>query len=652
MNRRKFLTASAVTGYSLFVKADYAPANQARSDPGSEKEAANRRSIRATMTGEPNMKLVNMNYDVFVAGGGMAGVCTAISAARHGAKVLLVQDRSRLGGNASSEIKMHVVGANTSGARPGWREGGLIEEFRLEDAVHNPYRAWELWDLMLYDKCVSEPNLTLLLDSTLYAAEVKENKILSVMVRCDKTEQLYRVQAEIFCDCTGDSRLALEAGADYHIGRESKAEFGESLGSKKADKKTQGSSILFTAKKHGKPIPFVPPVWARKITKDQLRYRPVSSWEYGYWWIELGGMYDTIRDNEKLRFQLLAIVLGVWDYIKNSGEFPDAANWALETVGMIPGKRESRRIMGEHIMTQQDLEGGWRKFNDGVAIGGWNMDDHPPEGFDAPEKEPFHSVPLPEPYNISFASLYSRNIVNLMMAGRNISCSHVAFTSARVMATCSAEGQAVGTAAAQCVRNKRLPAELRKDKNQIWRLQQTLLRDDQTIRLVKNEDPGDLARNAKVSASSFIAGADPEHVTDGITRDLPGERKHCWAARMAGEPWIELQWNRPQQIQHLQITFDTGFQRVLTLSAQASVNRQMIYAPQPETVKDFTITIRTKDKRELTLIEVKDNYRRLFRHDFAPVWVESLRLTIRATNGTEEARVYEIRCYGAGNEIK
>ncbi len=258
---------------------------------------------------------------------------------------------------------MHIVGADSHGSPAGWRDSGLIEELRLEDAAHNPHRSFELWDLLLYDKCMNEPHLTLLLDSVVYKADQTDGKIHSVMVRCDKTEHIYRVKAKIYCDCTGDSRLALEAGAEYRQGRESRAEFNESLAVDKADTRTQGSSILFTAKQYEKVMPYSPPTWARKITREQLRFRAVGSWEYGYWWIELGGMYDTIRDNEKLRFELLSIVLGVWDHIKNSGLHPDSANWALETVGMIPGKRESRRIMGEHIMTQADLEGGWKTFD-------------------------------------------------------------------------------------------------------------------------------------------------------------------------------------------------------------------------------------------------------------------------------------------------
>jgi hypothetical protein len=596
------------------------------------------------------MTLVDLQGDVLVAGGGMAGVCAAISAARHGAKVILIQDRSRLGGNASSEIRMHIVGADNHGARPNWREGGLIEAFRLEDAVRNPHRAYELWDLLLYDQCISEPNLTLLLDTSVYSASVKSGEIESVMARCDKTEHLYRIGAQIFCDCTGDSRLALEAGAEYRMGRESIEEFGESLAPKVTDSSTQGSSILFTARKHDRPMPYQPPKWARKITRDQLKHRPTSSWEYGYWWIELGGAHHTIRDNELLRYELLSVVLGTWDYIKNSGNHPSSTNWALESVGMIPGKRESRRIMGDVLQNQTMLEEGWKTMNDGVAIGGWSFDDHPPEGFDAPDKPPFRSIKLAEPYNISLGALYSRNVPNLMMAGRNISNTHVAFSSTRVMATCSAIGQAVGTAAAQCASSKLTPRRLRADQSELFKLQQTLLRDDQTIRKVKNEDPGDVARKARVSASESIKGADPGHVLTGKTRDADGGNSNRWVASMpktggGGGPWLDLTWDTPQLIGEVQITFDTGFQRELTLSASDSVTRRVVRAPQPETVSHYTLTATLAEGESVKLASIKDNFQRLRRHRFEPVRVKRIRLQVHATNGSKEARVYEVRCY-------
>ena len=190
MRRRDFLSiAASGTAYSLIVRVDEPAAAAAGQSAGHAERSAD--EIRAELTriappgdlpasaAERHMKRVDLACDVLVAGGGLAGVCAAVAAARGGAKVVLVQDRSRLGGNSSSEIKMHVVGANNHGGRPGWREGGLIEEFRLDDAAGNPQRSFELWDLLLYDKCVSEPNLTLLLDTTLFAAQMqgRQNRI-------------------------------------------------------------------------------------------------------------------------------------------------------------------------------------------------------------------------------------------------------------------------------------------------------------------------------------------------------------------------------------------------------------------------------------------------------------------------------------------
>lgn len=651
MNRREFLTLTGgLTGYSVLVMAGgpgVAPPSRAANAAQFERiappqPAGDRFAV------EPHMTPVELCCDVLVAGGGMAGVCAAIAAARHGAQVVLVQDRSRLGGNASSEVKMHIVGANAHGARPGWREGGLIEEFRLDDAVNNPHRSFELWDLLLYDKVMREPNITLLLDTTLFAAETSEGLIRRVLARCDKTEHLYRVVAKQFLDCTGDCRLGLEAEAEFRVGREARSEFGESLAYDVADRQTLGSSILFTARDYGRPVPFQPPVWARKVTREMLKFRGVSSWEYGYWWIEWGGQLDSIRDNERIRFELLAIVLGVWDYIKNSGDKPDSVNWGMDWIGFIPGKRESRRLVGDYLLTQHDLQGRRGEPEDAVAIGGWPLDDHPPSGFDAWLEPPFRSVPLPDVYNIPLRSLYSRNVRNLWMAGRNLSASHAAFSSTRVMATCAVMGQAAGTAAALCVRHGLLPRQLYEDKVRLRELQQTLLRDDQTIKGLKNEDPADLARTARVSASHSHGLARPENVLSGEVRDLPGQWTHRWAAKFdEGEPWLELAWDQPQRLREVQITFDSGFHRELTLSASDQVSRQMVRAPQPETVRDYTLSCQPGAGggwRELA--RVTGNHQRLVRHRFEPVEVRALRLHIHATHGDPIARVYEVRAYG------
>jgi len=639
VNRRDFFQAAGLGTYSLIVLAGESAA-QTQSPPRDFDAIAPKDAPFAPA--EKHMRLVELEADILVAGGGLAGACAAIAAARQGARVVLVQDRSRLGGNSSSEVKMHVVGANNHNGRPGWREGGLIEELRLADAVNNPQRSWELWDLLLYDKVISEPNITLLLETTLYAASVTGGRITEVAARCDKSEHLYRIRAKVFCDCTGDSRLGLEAGAEMRTGREARAEFGESLAPDQPDNRTLGSSILFTSRLYHNPMPFTAPAWARKINKEQLIHRPVTSWEYGYWWIEWGGDKDIVADNERIRFELLSIVMGVWDYIKNSGAFPDSRHWAMDWVGMMPGKRGSRRLLGDYILKQQDLmQGG---FPDAVAIGGWPMDGHPPEGFDRPDLPPNTVLKPPEVYDIPLRSLYSRNLANLFMAGRNISASYVAFTSARVMATCAVEGQAIGTAAAQCIERGLLPRELARDPKQVARLQQALLRDDQSIKHLRNQDQLDLARTATVSASAESGEAKAALVIDGVTRNLPDRHGdpaeiHLWAA--PAPAWIELRWPRPQRIRQVQLTFDTGFKRQLTLTAQESQNVNLLRAPQPETVRDYRILCGGR-----TLAEVKDNFQRQRRHTFDPVEMDSLRVEISATNGDPDARIFEIRCYG------
>lgn len=648
-NRRDFLKAAAfATTYTLMVKAP-----QSLSAAG--EDALSREAIAPRIdelapdsakpgqgTDEPHMSRVDLECDVFVAGGGLAGICAALAAARNGSRVVLVQDRSRLGGNASSEIRMHPMGSKF-----GIRETGIIEELSLANAYGNEQNSWEMWDLLLYDKCISEPNIKLLLDTTLYRATVKDGKIEDVWARCDRTEILYHIKSTIYMDCTGDSRLALEAGAEFMIGREDVATFNEPLADYDKPGTTQGSSILFTAREHDRPINFEAPSWARTIGPEDLQHRKISkkSWEYGYWWIELGGVYDTIRDNERLRFELLAIVLGVWDYIKNSGDFPGSENWALETVGMIPGKRESRRLTGEHILVQSDIEGGWKKFNDGVAFGGWALDDHPAGGFDAKEVKPFRPSPYDEPYNIPLGSLYSKNIENLMMAGRNISASHVAFSSTRVMKTCAVIGQAAGTAAAVCVRDKITPKKLRNDSAKIKALQQHLLRDDQTILGIRNDDPKDLARKAKVTASASVDGSKPENILSGVTWEGAGTLEHRWAAPMTQGPvWLRMEWDSPVTLSSLQVTHDTGLYRTLTITAQASVIKKMELGPQEETLSDYDIVGILEDGTEKPLASVKNNYQRLRRYTFDPVKVKAIKLDVKKSHG-KQARLYEVRAY-------
>ncbi len=589
-----------------------------------------------------------LETDFVVIGGGMAGVCAALAAARNGCRVVLVQDRSVLGGNASSEIKMHIVGADCHGQRPGARESGLIEELKIEDAVRNAYRCYPQWDLLLYEKVLAEPLITLLLDTTFLACtqDRETSAIRSVTVLRNSTEDVFQIEATFFADCSGDSRLGAEAGADFQMGREDQTEYGESLAPAEADRQTLGSSILITGKRHETPQPFRSPSWVRKFTKDDLHHRPIHSYEYGYWWFEWGGQLHTIKDNEIIRHELLRIAMGIWDYVKNSGDHPDSANWTLDWMGAIPGKRESRRLLGPHVLTQADVEEG-RIFPDAVAYGGWAIDLHPPSGVDARDEPPFTPTHVNQLYTIPLRCLFSRNVSNLLFAGRNLSASHIAFASTRVMATCAAAGQAVGTAAAIARENSAALSELTSGPL-LASLQQTLLKDDAFIPTLKNADPADLAPAAIVTASSEQEGSPAAAVVDGLTRSLDFENLGPWADGQTHRwesqelpAWIELTLPDGAALREIHLTFDTGFDRELILSSSDHVTKKIIRGPQPETVKHYRVLLDGK-----VVAEETDNYQRKRLHRIAsPFPARSLRIEVLATQGLPTARIFEIRAY-------
>jgi hypothetical protein len=602
----------------------------------------------------PELPVTFLETDFLVVGGGLAGLCAAVSAARNGARVVLLQDRSVLGGNASSEIKMHAAGADCHGGKPGARESGLIEELFLEDTVRNPHRNYSQWDLLLYEKAKLEPNLTLLLDTDCTAADSTPDanghiRITAVHAVCQSTEEAFHIVARYFADCTGDGRLGREAGADFTIGREAKSAFGETLARDVADRQTLGSSILFTARQHATSQPFIAPKWAREFSAADLKLRwiPASSYEYGYWWFEWGGQLDTIKDNEAIRHELLRIALGVWNYVKNSGQHPGSARWALDWVGAIPGKRESRRFLGPHVVTERDVLDG-SIFADQVAYGGWAIDLHPPSGVDAVNEQPYTPTHFPHLYSIPLRAYHSRNVANLFFAGRNLSATHVGFASTRVMKTCAVGGQAIGAAAALWLRAS-------KDNNitalstaeNVRALQQALLRDDAFLLGVRNEDPADLARGATVSASSEQRGAPAGNVVDGVTRDLRASFGH-WSAD-AGHHWesaelpatLTLTLPAPAVIREVHVTFDTGFERELTLSASDAVTAKMVRGPQPETVRHYRVRF-----DGVMVVEEPDNYLRKRVHRISvPASAQVVSLEVLATHGVPVARVFEVRLY-------
>lgn len=595
------------------------------------------------------MEQKHLQTDIAVVGGGMAGVCCAIAAARSGAQVVLVHDRPMLGGNSSSEIRMHICGADCSGARNDTdaRETGILEELRLEDTVHNPQRSASMWDILLYDRVRTEPNITLLLNTCCHGVRMaSSSRIAALLASNHLSETEYTISAKIFVDCSGDGRLGKEAGAQFRTGREGRNEFGETLAPPRPDNKRLGSTILFITRQHNHPMPFVPPQWITRFpTCNHLPYRHHNSWEYGYWWVEFGGSLDTITDGDLIRDKLLAFALGVWDHIKNSGQHPQSANWALEWIGFLPGKRESRRFVGEYVLNQRDIERG-ELFEDGVAYGGWPIDLHPPEGILSKEP-PAQQIRVPL-YNIPLRCLYSRNVQNLFFAGRNISATHVAFGSTRVMGTCSVMGQAVGTAAALCVREGILPFEL---KPHITALQQMLLKADAYIIGVTNSDKYDLARSAEVIASSETPEGKAINVINGVRRGV-GDHSNRWISdpRKGLPQWIELRFHEPVRIREVHLVFDTGLHRPLTLTHSDSYNARMIRGAQPETVRDYDLQV-IHGTSTTTVATVRGNYQRLRRHRFAPHSATALKLVVHATNGDPSARLFEIRAYETEQSI-
>ncbi|MCU4676273.1 FAD-dependent oxidoreductase [Catenovulum sp. 2E275] len=446
--------------------------------------------------------------DFVVAGGGLAGVCAAIAAARNGSKVVLIQDRPVLGGNASSEVRVWALGATSHmGNNNRWsREGGIIDEIMLENLKVNKDGNPIIFDAVLLDKVAAEPNIQLLLNTAVYQVNKSaERKIASVVAFCSQNSTEYTVSAPLFCDATGDGLVAFNAGASFRIGAESRDEFGEQLAPEQASDQLLGHTLFFYSKKLDHPVKYTAPKFA--YTHQQIGAIPRSKNIQGsdsgvkFWWVEYGGIHNTIAQTEEIKWELWKIVYGIWDYIKNNGKFEDVENLTLEWIGTVPGKRESRRFNGEYMLKQQDIVE-QTQFADAVSYGGWAIDIHPSEGIysDKPACSQFHSKGV---YQIPYRCFISKDIDNLFFAGRNISASHMAYGSSRVMITCAHGGQAVGTAAALCKQNNISPKSML-NPEQMQSLQYQLNLFGHGIPNVPLAQQNNLAKRARISASSEL----------------------------------------------------------------------------------------------------------------------------------------------------
>ncbi len=456
---------------------------------------------RSRLTGlslEP--KLVG-EYDVIVVGAGAAGSCAALASARMGAKTALIQNRPVLGGNASIEMGVPISGASCCHRNA--RESGIIEEVGRIKARYGYPKMSEPFRVA----AEQEPNLSLHVNQHVFNVEMVDGHTIKAVKAVDTlTGEISVYQAKMFLDCTGDGWVGYFAGADYRMGREARSEFSESLAPESPDQITMSGCLMgqralsYRAENAGQPVDYVPPPWAAKLPPGNRLGRRPRGFTGGEWWLEHPGTIDDLWDAERARDELIRISFGYWDYIKNSWpERDQAANYALTYVPITDAKRESRRLIGDYILNQNDVQEG-RVFPDRISYGGWPLDVHHPKGIFSGEEGPFDFNPRVPIYTIPYRCLYSKNIDNLLFAGRNSSVTHVALGTVRVQGTLAPLGQAAGTAAALCLEHNVTPRQLYEQR--IQDLQQTLLKHDQYIPETVNEDPEDLARKARITVSS------------------------------------------------------------------------------------------------------------------------------------------------------
>lgn len=541
-----------------------------------------------------------------------------------------------LGGNASSEMRMGIVGAHGDQNY----EAGLLEELQLENLYRNPLQRYTIWDDIIYSIVFREKNITLLLNTSVNDVELQEGRLAAVKAWNANAYTRYVVKGRLFADCTGDGILRL-SGAKFRRGRELPGEFGEDyLVNGGGDHRTMGNSILLQLRKTEEDHPFVAPEWAYHFTDEDFNcqqekatdpkivrynYKRLYPENNNFWWIEFGGDLDTIGDANAIRHELKKIAYGVWEYMKNH---PDGRckGYDLDWIGSLPGKRESTRFVGPHILTQQDVLSGGH-FEDVVAYGGWTLDDHDPDAFHKNGKVSTE-YKSPSPFGIPFDCLYSVNVPNLMFAGRDISATHMGLSATRVMATCAMLGQAVGTAASIAIRERIDPAQVRRDF--IRELQSTLEEDDQML-------PYRWRTIAPLTAQAQVA-PENEVLRNGIDRRWDKVDNGRWVA--PGDLSLVYTWEGPVKLSGARVVFDSNFKFLNKRMRKLEATTERAKMPKM-LAKGFRLEARVNGAWQ-TVFEDAANYRRLRQITFAPVEADALRLVVTETWGGAKAHVFAL----------
>jgi len=586
-------------------------------------------------------------FDVVVVGGGLAGVCAAIQSARLGSRTALLERELVLGGNSNAHFKLHLLGAAT----PYGRETGIIEELEAEAGHRHAYHPFEgylnpEWSEILRERC-EEAGVDLYLKCSATGVTMEGRRIrgITAMDMLSHGPRDLEVGGTVI-DASGDGEIAYSAGAAFRQGREASREFGESFAPSGADGKTMGSALLFSFRDAGHPVAFEPPRGTPVYeTHDDLpmgehlsyvdeESTPVSG-QPVIWQAQYGWPLDTAVDDGRIYSELLRIVYGIVDHVKNRQPH-GAENYELCWISPYLGKRESRRFVGDYTLSQGDIFGP-ASFPDAVAYGGRSVDLHEVTDDGRHYRVIFYGKP--PLYSIPFRSLYSRDIENLLLAGRLISGTRVALGSYRVMKTLATTGQAAGAGATLCARHSITPREL--CRTRIDELQQLLLKHDATILGIVNLDEGDLARTARVRASSSSPGGEASNVINGVNRQLSPEPTNMWISEEGMPQSIVLELDEPKLMDTIFLTFDTNF----------SFNTDARTRPPSfgTTVRDYRLSVLLDEWH--VVATVRGNYQRRGRHPFPVTRASGIRLDVEAMNGGgRRARVFEIRAYLEGGQ--
>lgn len=448
------LSLHDLTGFNGRCDAIYFTTEASDIPPSNLKELQDFRKEALKSTRKP---IDGGSYDFVVAGGGVAGMCAAVSAARTGMKVALIQDRPVLGGNNSSEVRVHLGGRINKDPYPAL--GNMIKEFGpSREGNAKPAEYYE--DKKKMDWVLAEKNITLFTNYRVIDAETKENKIRSLIAKHTESGKELRFKAPLFADCTGDGSIGFLAGADFATGRENKSIYNENSAPEKADSLTMGGSVQWYSKVEDAPSSF--PIFSYGLPFNEKSAEKVVM---GEWTWETGMNLNQIDDYEQIRDYGLMVVYSNWSFLKN--QYSKTANYTnrkLDWVSYISGKRESRRLLGDIILKEQDIIE-QIPYEDASFTTTWSIDLHYPDPNNSlyfPDME-FKSIAKHiqvKPYAVPYRCLYSRNISNLFMAGRNISVSHIALGTVRVMRTTGMMGEVVGMAASLCKKHKSTPREI------------------------------------------------------------------------------------------------------------------------------------------------------------------------------------------------